>query len=227
MQNFKQFLLKEENHNPQGYDLSLCLNFETGIHIPEIVEDYTNPDDVDITEQSIQGEMRQLLHYQFEAYFDSSAEFIISIDIPSSDKNINHSYISGKQSEIWNAMTEIFNGEVVNNHSIPIPIVNVRQQLSPDIKIENAGVQFYLPWAKPFTLSGIDKQLDCEYIRLSHPEKIVGNVLSLLKIKKFRMIYCQDAPKWVKIVNSHLLQKDILECQEELITTGLKQYAKL
>ncbi len=68
------------------------------------------------------------------------------------------------------------------------------------------------------------------------PIKIASNVLSFLKIPKLEHIHIKQFAKdegneidqVFKILNKHLQNdKDILECQEELITNGFKEYAKL
>ena len=51
-------------------------------------------------------------------------------------------------------------------------------------------------------------------------------ILSIFKIKNLQRIII-DNKQVEKIVNKHLSSKDILECQEELIENGLKEYAKL
>jgi hypothetical protein len=68
------------------------------------------------------------------------------------------------------------------------------------------------------------------------PIKIASNVLSFLKIPKLQHIHIKQFAKdegneidqVFSILNKHLQNdKDILECQEELITNGFKEYAKL
>jgi hypothetical protein len=80
------------------------------------------------------------------------------------------------------------------------------------------------------TLKNINKHIECKKIVFNYPKNIIGNALSLLLIKNLEIISVSFGghPPWLRIINKHLtLDKDVLECQEELITNGLKEYAKL
>lgn len=59
------------------------------------------------------------------------------------------------------------------------------------------------------------------------PESLESNILGLLLIKKLDFCTGLKAPV-MDIMNRHLSSgKDVLECQEELIEKGFKEYAKL
>ena len=61
---------------------------------------------------------------------------------------------------------------------------------------------------------------------------ITSHILGLLLIKKLKAInidlLTDDLLEASKIINKHLsLDRDVIDCQEELISAGLKEYAKL
>jgi len=82
-------------------------------------------------------------------------------------------------------------------------------------------------------LTRIDKLIKCEYLSIYECDKIIGNVLSVMKIPTSTYIWFQSSfksklPDWAEIINDCLIgDRDILDCQEELISAGYKEYAKL
>ncbi len=84
---------------------------------------------------------------------------------------------------------------------------------------------------RSLALSGFNKMIgkNCVQLDISNMDFVQSNVLSLLLLPKTCKIKCNTIKEpWVKIVDKHLqCDRDILECQEELITNGLRQYAKL
>jgi hypothetical protein len=81
------------------------------------------------------------------------------------------------------------------------------------------------------TISRIDRIIgDCDCIEFERTDDIVGGVLSLLKLKqrKIQLDYPLNSPSWQEIVIHYLNgDRDILDCQEELISAGYKEYARL
>lgn len=58
------------------------------------------------------------------------------------------------------------------------------------------------------------------------PETIQSNVLGLLLINQLKSV--KSGQRWAQIIRQHLRgDRDVLDCQEELIKSGLKEYAKL
>jgi hypothetical protein len=58
--------------------------------------------------------------------------------------------------------------------------------------------------------------------------KITESILSLLLVKELQSIsFHIKYPEPFKIINKHLIEKDILECKTELIENGFSAYAKL
>lgn len=80
------------------------------------------------------------------------------------------------------------------------------------------------------SISGIEKLIgECESLEINECENIEGGVLSLFKLDIEHIELSSDFnPKWIQIIQQHLdHNRDILECREELIQAGLKDYAKL
>jgi hypothetical protein len=79
-------------------------------------------------------------------------------------------------------------------------------------------------------LANIHKLLKCEKLDIIHAYRITGNILGIILIDKniSLNIYDTNGAEWMKIVYGYRDGSgDILECQEELITKGFRQYAKL
>lgn len=85
---------------------------------------------------------------------------------------------------------------------------------------------------KDFTFTSIEKLIsNSELLSIENAHKIKpSGVLSLFKLKNVTDVFFESAnpkPEWIKIVSKHLdADKDILECREELIAAGFKDYAK-
>lgn len=91
------------------------------------------------------------------------------------------------------------------------------------------GNHCYLDYTDITDLKGIGKLWLKEIrgeLRLTGT-RIMSNVLGLLLIKGLEDIVIHKDFDWFVIVNKHFeSDKDILECREELIAKGLKDYAK-
>ena len=81
------------------------------------------------------------------------------------------------------------------------------------------------------SLKGIGKDYLKEvkgFIILNDCHELKSNMLGLLLVKELKSIYFKVNGEIEKIFNRHLTgERDILDCQEELITKGFKEYAKL
>jgi hypothetical protein len=81
------------------------------------------------------------------------------------------------------------------------------------------------------SLAGIHKVLNCEYLTVENMKSIKSNVLGILQIKNidsFWVYGTEQKPEWALIIEKHLnIDKDLLDCKEELMSKGLKEYAKL
>ena len=97
----------------------------------------------------------------------------------------------------------------------------------PPFKLEWRDI--YINCQDQQRITGIDKFIDLNENCIFYDcEKIVGGVLSLLKIK-YGSLYVDGQPtaKWVPIIKKHLADKNIIACQEELFHNNLDEFAKL
>ena len=232
MQSFKQFLKEDEaNHNPNNYDLSSPIiriitditksdafdfEFENDGEIPAWVQ-MANTVDEDI--QRYSG------NKSVACYFGPDAEFVLSVETD----NFSASHIDQVASQMIKWLQKVLEKTFHIEHST---FLCFRNKLSEDIRSDYDRIEFYLPHSKPFTLANIDKHLPAaKIISIENPEKIIGNVLGLLKIKSLQQVSWVghgSMPKWIGIINDHLDgDRDILQCQEDLIDAGLQQYARL
>jgi hypothetical protein len=79
------------------------------------------------------------------------------------------------------------------------------------------------------SLKGIGKDYLTVINEIFYGDKsgIKSNILGLLKVKNLKVLSITDDKKLEEIINRHLKTKNILECQEELIENGYKEFAKL
>jgi hypothetical protein len=73
------------------------------------------------------------------------------------------------------------------------------------------------------TLTNIHKLFKAEHmLSISNSWNVIGNVLGLFYIDRLSIMPAKE--KWTMILEKH---DDILECQEDFITQGLREYARL
>lgn len=75
------------------------------------------------------------------------------------------------------------------------------------------------------SLAGIHKQIDSIGGLIVPSDNVKSNVLGLLLLDNLSVVSSKEM--WAQIVQNHLTTKDVLDCQEELIKAGLKEFAKL
>jgi hypothetical protein len=85
---------------------------------------------------------------------------------------------------------------------------------------------------KPMSLHNIHKILHCDTLQIDYDERVTDSALGILLIPDIRVLRFLDLLQdrsWIGIIQKHIhnKNKDILECQEELITNGYRKYAKL
>lgn len=108
--------------------------------------------------------------------------------------------------------------------TLPVNVVGI-----PKIMVGTEFLKITCP--KNFKLTDSEKTINCKTLRLIDPDNIVGNVLSLLKIPNLNRITTAMNINmnihWLSYVNNQLQgDRDILECREELIEAGLKDFAR-
>ena len=146
-----------------------------------------------------------------------------------------------KQIEIEKHFEAIINNalkgitEVNRPHTVITLICSIfppKEKLSADI------VHLKLP-QKDISFSKINDHIQyCQKLRITNISKITDSVLGLLRIKGLKtpiihhLVGVKGADpgktmKWVETINKYISSGDVLECQEDLIDAGLKDYAKL
>jgi hypothetical protein len=86
-----------------------------------------------------------------------------------------------------------------------------------------------------YSLHNIHKYVKCDYLQICNISNIKSHILGLMLIPQTTFIdihytysWTQLDTNWLLIVKRHLINnRDILECQEELIIKGYKDYAKI
>jgi len=156
--------------------------------------------------------------YKIESYF-----FINNIQISFKQLNIQN----GNKSTLEDIENEIVN--ICNKHIDTYYFENELQCVGfPPYKLEWQNIILSI---QPNQLvSGLDKVIgSCQSLVISNCQNISGGVLSLLLIDQIPFLtFNTIEPKWLSIIDNYLENdRDILECQEELITNGLNEYAKL
>jgi hypothetical protein len=92
------------------------------------------------------------------------------------------------------------------------------------------GTYFYCVSTKITSLKGIGKDYlkEVGFIILNDCHELKSNMLGLMLVKGLKGIEFDNNKEIEDIFNRHLSgERDILDCQEELITKGFKEYAKL
>jgi hypothetical protein len=85
----------------------------------------------------------------------------------------------------------------------------------------------YMNCSKVPSLSGSNKIINCEKLKFCFAHNIKGNILSLMIMSKLKKVEATTTD-WLDIINKHLTgDRDLLDCKEELMNAGLKEYAKL
>ena len=96
---------------------------------------------------------------------------------------------------------------------------------------QSVGGNFSCSGTNITSLKGIGKDYLKEvkgYIILNDCHELKSNMLCLLLVKGLQTIFFDTNYEVQYIFNRHLIgERDILDCQEELITKGFKEYAKL
>ena len=141
-----------------------------------------------------------------------------------------------------NALEHLFENsiDVVSNYIEDLPIGPMEIDYSTSHLLYDGGLPAFpvsysnitINISPDMTLSGIDKVIsNTEELMINYCEFLKPSpVLSLLRLKKVRWIHveCITRPNWVSILNKYIdNNRDILDCQEELIQAGLREYAKL
>ncbi len=204
MQNFKSFL-KEEITN----DISFYLTIP-GVNL--FMDENVIADEV---EKILTENFKRLQIHKLDLIACWHPELHIKVIVPD---NIDFNHLAN---EIYLIVREVTVADK--------PICDIiLYELPEDNKvIEWNSIIINLHDSPKVSFHNIHKKLKCNLLTISFATgKITDSVLGLLYIKHLH--FQSTNAEWKQIILKHSEgDKDILECQEELITNGLRQYAKL
>ena len=223
MQNFKSYLNENQNTN---FSITSKIRIEMP-HNLNMLSAYKG------REKEIKQEFSEL------AKENGLPEIIKLLFLPSSCSLI-HGFFPGKYNkqqinDIAQKYTDLLgsylkNETIFNNDKLNNPQITIYDNYNLDVFIDiiHANIDFRIN----STLKNIDKIINCGSIEfINNIEHITGNVLGLLRIPKLEQIFNDSTiedPLWFNIIDAHIeADKDLLDCQEELIANDLKEYAKL
>lgn len=109
--------------------------------------------------------------------------------------------------------------------------VTFRQEIPDWCKLEYDHFEFRLRFSKMTDFKDVHKHIQStEDVTILNGEKIQSHVLGFMMMPKLQSIYTEqnNPAEWIKVVQYHLqTDRDLLDCQEDLISKGLKEYAKI
>lgn len=160
---------------------------------------------------------------------DGFINWFISIE---NTVHINDEFIIKLQNELSSIFVKYFGlDNKVNFHTARL---YVKEQIPDNSKIEGNLIDWIsLNFNNKVSLHNIHKQINCPNASLFVVSfsMIISHVLGLVIMKVKRLTGPTtrvESQQWVNIVLKHFNSgKDVLECQEELIENGFKEYAKL
>lgn len=224
MLGFKQFLLEENIKLP-------ILVFDTQLTSDALDKAYNMN-----TDQLIEHLKKKLKEKNFDTQFIDSIShgkdvngFIeISFQLTEADV-VGDSTLNNKAEEILTVFCHIFNDRYLFDFDSLRVLIFSRMNFKVNFNTIYIMVKASSDFEK---LTGLDKLIECRSLFLVAPGTIDGNVLSILKIKGIKHFavfgFAKAGKEWPPIIRKYVVNKgSILDCQEELIKNGLKEYAKL
>ena len=159
--------------------------------------------------------------------------FTVSLIIPLSEIDSLSLY----RADVLSVLNEYIHSDNIredeDDHMCTLDFLGEFPKLPHKLSFENESIYintYPLESSDKYSISGIDKYIgECNYLEICNAQNIVGGVLGIFRIKdayQIRITFAKIKPEWVTIVEKHLKSKDILQCQEDLIDAGLKDYAK-
>jgi hypothetical protein len=223
MQNFKSFLKEETLQNKSYYNIEFKLSSNV----------------IDETEymkrnSSIKKKYSEILMDLIKEYYPEIVSYIKDVDYLYIVKSISFNIYIDKndaidleilKEKLSPIVKEFFNSD---NYTIICKawLQDIEQQ---DFLVKCNEIGILFDKNGNCSLRGIAKKIDCEELQTWYADTIDEGGLGLLQLKTLKNVINRTIgePEWLKIVKKHLQTKDILDCQEELITNKLKEYAKL
>jgi hypothetical protein len=218
MQNFKTYL-KEENSS--DIILSIPLQFEPELH--------TSSRELEgmFKIETISKHIPNLSSSSGIFYHAHANEYNVTLAVKMSQHDLS-SY-QNYENFIDNFVKSI--EQLINIDDIDIattPKLKIKEL--PNFPIFAKHIIFGL--VKPMSLHNIHKILRCDTLQIDYDERVTDSALGLVLIPGIRVLRFLDLLQdrsWIGIIQKHIhnKNKDVLECQEELITNGYRKYAKL
>jgi len=218
MQNFKTFLLKEENSS--DIILSIPLQFEPDLHTSsQQLEDIFKIN-------NISKHIPNLSSSSGIFYHANSNEYNVTLAV----KMTQHDLSSYQN-------YENFIDDFVKSIEQLIGIDDIDVAITPKLKIKELpnfpiyAKHIIFGLVKPMSLHNVHKILHCDTLQIDFDERVTDSALGLVLIpgiRVFRFLDLLQDRSWIGIIQKYIHNKgDVLDCQEELIREGYAKYAKL
>ena len=212
MQSFKQFLLKEDNYNK---DIRFYLTFP-GIDV--------KLDEAGLSEQieqKLKEHQSRLNIKQIDLVACWMPEVHISVII-SKNEVIDKKHLAN---EIYTIVREFTPCDRPLSEIVLFEMPEENEVIEWDDIILNLSNYKY----KSVSFHNIHKKIKCDTLTINFiGDKVSDSVLGLLMFKHLKFYNNSQSDLWIPIIKKYFnSSKDILDCQEELIENGLKEYAKL
>ena len=112
---------------------------------------------------------------------------------------------------------------------VKLDIENTKSDIAirtiPDFVIEWDAISIYAQTNG--SLKNIHKFIKCDELTINDSNNIKSNVLGLLKLDCEISFFGADNIKWTEIIKKHLIDKNLVACQEDFFKNDLDEYAKL
>lgn len=224
MRSFRKYLKEEQENYP---NFCVCYNFGSSDVDTDYFEGDGDDNPIRVFEKTIGIEVANRLGID-DAEANFNYDDYIQIEIPlKNSAQASETSLRNLEPKITKIVSGFLNATIeAQDHA-----VWVREQMPIGLKVEFVNVLYNLEYSNITSLAGIDKQVVCCDLLFKNAEKIKSNVLGIFKIKNIQRVSSVDMisknAEWYKIVRNCLRDKeDFLDCQEALISAGLKDYAK-
>jgi hypothetical protein len=217
MRNFKQYLIEE-------VDNYITLGIMTYVHINSDIQEYQKNINIESDLKKILSQHYDIKFFSFDKQNNKQYSLYIRIGLKD-DKNYSYQDIDSIRNSFYEDLVILY--PTIDKVEKEFGSLYINLDKMPQHKIECNTISIY--FNKESNLKNIDKVVDCQLFSIVYPQNIIGNVLSILKIKSLKKMHFAESKtnKWPAIVKKYIQSRDILECQDELIDNGLSAYAKL
>jgi hypothetical protein len=242
MQSFKEFMSKESHDAWQVYQLGKApiVEFDMDFYSSRLGDEYHMKDgkfyrlDMKFFEKKFAQNLKKTTgkkNLSVKVLQNGVAVDELRIGYnPFNDEEGSQEYIHSIDNKIITACKQLLNDHDVVVSNFRPTSVWINNTLSTKIDWPEVNLSYRKnTHHQDITLINISKFLHTESIFIYGDDEVKSGGLGLLKIKELKKIVnLNDAEeKWLSIVKAYIKSKDILNCQEELIDAGLKDFAKI